>query len=75
MAWEPGQDTDNFEPACRGNLIDKIIQFETEGFDTEEELVDFFQYLINTGKAWRLQGFYGRTAARLIEAGLCEQVN
>jgi hypothetical protein len=45
-----------------------------EGFDGDEhnadEVIDAFQHLINTGAAWSLQGFYGRSAARLIEQGL-----
>lgn len=45
-----------------------------EGFDgedhTEEEVLAAWQYLVDTGMAWKLQGFYGRTAAALIEAGL-----
>lgn len=40
---------------------------------TEEELAVFFQKLIDTGWAWRLQGFYGRTAEDLISAGLCHR--
>lgn len=46
-----------------------------EGFDGEEhdedELLSAWQYLIDTGIVWRLQGSYGRQAAALIEAGYC----
>lgn len=46
-----------------------------EGFDgeehSEEEQIDAMQYLIDTGAAFSLQGFYGRAARDLIEAGLC----
>lgn len=38
--------------------------------DQEEEL-EAWQYLIDTGMAWKLQGWYGRTAKRLIDEGLC----
>jgi hypothetical protein len=31
-----------------------------------------WQKLIDTGLAWRLQGWFGRTAAALIEAGECK---
>lgn len=39
---------------------------------TEDEIVEFFQQLIDNGMAWTLQGHYGRTAAYLIEQGLCK---
>ena len=46
-----------------------------EGFDgeehTEEELNEAWQYLIDTGLCWQLQGWYGRSARNLIEAGTC----
>jgi hypothetical protein len=52
------------------DLVGFIMAFEG-GEVSEEELVEGFQHLIDTGQAWTLQGFYGRTAAALIEAGLC----
>lgn len=51
------------------DLISKLIKFE-EGQMEEQETLDFFQDLINTGMAWRLQGYYGRMAAHLIDQGL-----
>lgn len=46
-----------------------------EGFDdephTQEEVIAAFQRLIDLGVVWSLQGFYGRTAANLIEEGYC----
>lgn len=48
-----------------------------EGFDGEQhdeaEILEAFQHLIDTGTAWRLQGFYGRTAQYLIDQGLCHK--
>ena len=50
--------------------VDKIIQYEN-GEMQEDEVIEFFQELINTGHAWTLQGHYGRVASGLIKAGLC----
>ncbi len=38
---------------------------------TEDEAIEGYQALINSGQAWRLEGSVGRTAMDLIEAGKC----
>lgn len=38
---------------------------------TEAQLLEAWQYLIDTGQAYTLQGWYGRTANNLIARGLC----
>lgn len=48
--------------------IDLIIQYENGELD-DQQVVFLFADLIRTGQAWILQGHYGRTAQRLIEAG------
>lgn len=50
-------------------LIPQIIDFENGELD-DEEAIELFQELVNTGLAWTLQGHYGRTAEELIEKGL-----
>lgn len=45
-----------------------------EGFveaKNEEQIIEAWQYLIDTGQAWTLQGFFGRTAQALIDQGIC----
>lgn len=41
--------------------------------DNEEEWIEAFQFLIDCGLVWSLQGFFGRTAAQLIAEGRCHQ--
>ena len=46
-----------------------------EGFiesDDKKEIIKAWQHLINTGLVNKLQGFFGRTAERLIELGICK---
>ena len=36
-----------------------------------QETIAAYQFLINTGVVWGLQGRYGRNAKHLIEVGIC----
>lgn len=40
---------------------------------TEDEAQEAWQYLIDTGLAWQLQGWFGRTAIDLINRGICHK--
>ena len=54
--------------------VSKIMQYEN-GELNDEETVELFQKLIDTGLAWQLQGHYGRTAVQFLEAGFCNHPN
>ena len=44
-----------------------------EGFieaESEEQIIEAWQYLHNTGRAYTLQGWFGRTAQHLIKEGI-----
>jgi hypothetical protein len=44
-----------------------------EGFieaDSEEQSIEAWQHLVDTGLAWSLQGSFGRTAQHLINNGI-----
>lgn len=47
------------------------IQIIEDGADDPELAIEAWQHLIDTGVVWSLQGWYGRTAAALIEEGVC----
>jgi hypothetical protein len=48
---------------------DAIFAYENGELD-EEQTIELFQTLVDSGLVWQLQGNYGRTAAAMIEAGL-----
>ena len=51
------------------NTFDAVMIAENGG-NTEEETLQAWQVLVDTGLAWTLQGSFGRTAMALIEEGL-----
>lgn len=51
------------------DFVGQIVAFET-GELSDEETVEFFQALVNSGLAWQLQGSYGRTAQAMLDAGV-----
>lgn len=52
------------------DVTGQIIAYE-EGELNDDEIIELFQHLIDTGFVWQLQGTYGRMATRLIEEGYC----
>ena len=41
--------------------------------ENEQDEIAAWQHLIDTGLAWTLQGWFGRAAIALIEAGICHK--
>jgi hypothetical protein len=54
--------------AC--GIIEEFVDIP-DGVDTYTANVQAWQYLIDSGHAWTLQGWYGRTAVSLIDEGIC----
>ena len=42
-----------------------------QGLTYDQAYIQAYQYLIDTGVVWQLQGMYGRTARGLIDSGYC----
>lgn len=53
-------------------MMEQIHRYETGGMTDHDELVQFYQELINSGLAWKLQSRYGRNAVALIQTGVCQ---
>tara|TARA_Y100000310_G_scaffold323513_1_gene383926 strand:- start:211 stop:396 length:186 start_codon:yes stop_codon:yes gene_type:complete len=52
------------------NLEAVMIAEGVEEPDTEEQFLEAWQQLVDTGLAWKLQGWFGRRAVELIESGI-----
>jgi hypothetical protein len=47
-----------------------------EGFieaESEEQVIEAWQFLHDTGTAYTLQGWFGRTAAAMVEQGIINE--
>lgn len=53
----------------KDNYIDYIIAYEA-GELPEQATLDLFQFIVDRGTAWPLQGHYARTADMLLNEGL-----
>ena len=51
------------------NLVERIVAYEQGELD-EQQTIQLFQELVDSGMIMHLQGHYGRFAAQLLEAGL-----
>ena len=51
------------------DIVSQIIEYEG-GNLSDEDTLELFQTLVDTGAAWKLQGHYGRTADALLSEGL-----
>lgn len=50
---------------------DLLLQYE-DGQLNEQEIIGFFQGIIDNGQVWLLEGRYGRMAKYLIDTGRCK---
>ena len=51
------------------NLTERITEYEQGKLD-EQQTIQLFQELVDSGIIMDMQGHYGRFAAQLLEAGL-----
>lgn len=61
ITWTPYLATAYAEGFCEGENA------------TDEEQLEAWAYLIETGQCWSLQGWFGRTAEGLIESGIIDR--
>ena len=53
--------------------VDFIIRYESGMCESDQEMIDGFQDLLDKGILFNLQGHYGRVGSKLLEMGLIER--
>jgi hypothetical protein len=54
------------------DVVRMMMEYENGDLDGENS-IELFQYLLDTGMCWRLQGHYGRMAKTLIAGGYIKE--
>ena len=54
------------------SVLQAITCIEDTPEDDECMYIQAWQFLIDTGVVWQLQGWFGRTAMNLINEGICQ---
>ena len=69
----------NIKQINMGNKKIKITSYEAVGLaggfieGTEDRILEAWQYLQDTGLAYKLQGWFGRTAAVMVDQEIIKQ--
>lgn len=66
---------EKFQRAAESKLDAFTATGLAEGFieaESEEQIIEAWQYLHDTGLAYRLQGWFGRTAQALLSQGVIQ---
>ena len=53
------------------NLEATMIAEGAQEPESDEQYIQAWQHLIDTGLAWQMQGFFGRVASAMIAEGVC----
>ena len=55
------------------NIFDATMIAEgVDEAESEEQYLEAWQLLVDTGTCWKLQGWFGRTAMQMIEDGVID---
>ena len=71
-AWRDHMNRDEITAVPRMSVFNATMIAEgAEGYeaDDQEQWLEAWQVLVDTGICWQLQGFFGRTAQQLIDQG------
>lgn len=62
------RETDEYKNMTFGDMLTLTYNDHV----SDEEALAFWQMMVDTGVAWQLEGFFGRTAVSLIEEGVID---